>query len=61
MSPVERLQTERSARSVRLKERFMLKPNPALERTVNGEAARCFNQSERRRCLPLNANVRHAS
>ena len=37
----------------------MLKPNPAFERTANGGAARCFNQGERRRCLPLNANVGH--
>ncbi len=35
----------------------MLKPNPAFERTANGGAARYFNQGERRRCLPLNANV----
>ncbi len=54
---MEQLQVERLVRSGRLKERFMLKPNPTFERTVNGGAARGFNQSERRRCLPLNANV----
>ena len=36
---------------------MQFRPNTAFERTVNGGVARCFNQGERRRCLPLNANV----
>ncbi len=48
---------EALVRSGRSREFAVLKPNPAFERTANGGAARCFNQGERRRCLPLNSNV----
>ncbi len=39
------------------KERFMLKPNPAVKRTVNGGAALVLCQNLRRRCRPLTSTL----
>ncbi len=36
---------------------IIVQPNPALERTVNGGAARWFHQNGQRRCRPLSYNV----